>query len=153
FTRILRLRGWIAAAFLALALAGIYGALRVPDDLAIEHLMVPGDPAARATRDFEQHFPEGEQALLVLEAPDPLSPAAVGVASALEQELARVPGVEPHSLLTLYRLAIPGAQVGAPQAERLRSFATGTALFRRAGLLGDHYFGIALELRVHSSAE
>jgi len=153
FTRILRLRSWIAAGFLALTAAGIYGALRIPDDLAIEHLMVPGDPAARATRDFEQHFPEGEQALLVLETPDPLSPEAVGAASALERELARIPGVEPHSLLTLYRLAVPGAQVGGPQAARLRSFATGTAMFRRAGLLGDHYLGIALELRVHSPAE
>ena len=153
FTRILRLRSWIAAAFLALTAAGIYAALRIPDDLAIEHLMVPGDPAARATRDFEQHFPEGEQALLVLETADPLSPAAVGAASALERELARIPGVEPHSLLTLYRLAVPGAQVGAPQAQRLRSFASGTALFRRAGLLGDHYLGIALELRVHSPVE
>ena len=153
FTRILRLRSWIAAGFLALTAAGIYGALRIPDDLAIEHLMVPGDPAARATRDFEQHFPEGEQALLVLETPDPLSPDAVGAASALERELARIPGVEPHSLLTLYRLAVPGAQVGGPQAARLRSFATGTAMFRRAGLLGDHYLGIALELRVHSPAE
>ncbi len=35
----------------------------------------------------------------------------------------------------------------------LRTFATGTPLFRRAGLLGDHYFGIALELRVASPAE
>ncbi len=35
----------------------------------------------------------------------------------------------------------------------LRAFATGTALFRRAGLVGDHYLGIALELRVSSNAE
>ncbi len=35
----------------------------------------------------------------------------------------------------------------------MRAFATGTPLFRRAGLLGDHYFGIALELRVKSRAE
>ena len=35
----------------------------------------------------------------------------------------------------------------------MRTFATGTTLFRRAGLLGDHYLGIALELRVKSPAE
>jgi uncharacterized protein len=153
FVRVVELRRWIAGAFLALALAGAYGALRIPDDLAIEHLMVPGDPVARATRDFERLFPEGEQALLVLESPDPLSPAALGAADALESELARIPGVEPHSLLTLYRLASPGATLGGAQSERLRAFATGTALFRRAGLLGEHYLGIALELRVHSPAE
>src|SRR5262249_3673776 len=38
-------------------------------------------------------------------------------------------------------------------AERLRPFATGTRLFRRAGLLGDHYFGIGLELRANSPEE
>lgn len=153
FTRILLLRGWIAGAFLALTVAGVCGALRIPDDLAIEHLMVPGDPVARATRDFERVFPEGEEALLVLEAPDPLSPAALGAADGLEGELARIPGVEPHSLLTLYRLAVPGAQVSGAQSDRVRAFATGTALFRRGGLLGDRYLGIALELRVHSPAE
>lgn len=153
FTRILSHRGWIASAFLALTLAGTYGALHIPDDLAIEHLMVPGDEIARATRDFERLFPEGDQALLVLEAPDPLSPAALGAADRLEGELARISGVAPHSLLTLYRLAVPGAQVSAAQFERLRAFATGTGLFRRAGLLGDRYLGIALELRVSSPAE
>ncbi|HEX4619058.1 MAG TPA: MMPL family transporter, partial [Steroidobacteraceae bacterium] len=52
-----------------------------------------------------------------------------------------------------YRLAVPGAQLSAAQFGRLRAFATGTGLFRRAGLLGDHYLGIALELRVSSPAE
>jgi uncharacterized protein len=153
FTRILELKGWIAGVFLCLTVAGAYGALRIPEDLAIEHLMVAGDPVARATRDFERLFPEGEQALLVLEAPDPLSPAALRAADGLEGELARIPKVEPHSLLTLYRLAVPGAQLSGAQSERLHAFATGTTLFRRAGLLGDHYLGIALELRVHSPAE
>ncbi|HYB66078.1 MAG TPA: MMPL family transporter [Steroidobacteraceae bacterium] len=153
FRRIVQLRGWIALSFLLLTIAGAFGALRVPDDLAIEHLMVPGDPIARATRDFERLFPTGEQALLVLEAPDPLSPAVLGAADELENALARIPGVAPHSLLTLYRLAIPGAPVSAAQTARLRAFAAGTGLFRRAGLLGDHYLGIALELRVHSPAE
>ena len=46
--------------------------------------MVPGDPVAQATHEFERVFPEGQQALLVLEAPDPLSADAVGAANALE---------------------------------------------------------------------
>jgi uncharacterized protein len=153
FTRIVQLRRWIAGAFLLLTLAGAWGALRIPQDLAIEHLMVPGDPVARATRDFERLFPSGAEALLVLESPDPLSPATLAAADALEKALARIPGLEPHSLLTVYRLAIPGAQAGTLQPERVRSFATGTTLFRRAGLLGEHYLGIALELRVRSPAE
>ena len=153
FTRLLLLRGWIACAFLVLTAAGAYGALHIPDDLAIEHLMVPGDPLARATRDFERLFPEGDQALLVLEAPEPLGDAELAAAGHLEDELARIPGVEPHSLLTLYRLAVPGAGVSAAESRRVRTFATGTGLLRRAGLLGDHYLGVALELRVRSPAE
>jgi hypothetical protein len=153
FTRLLTLRGWVAAGFLALATAGVWGALRIPEDLAIEHLLVPADPVARATGEFERHFPEGDQALLVLEAPDPLSPDALGATDRLEGELARIPGVAPHSLLTLYRLAVPGTRAGAAPFARVRAFATGTALLRRAGLLGDHYLGVALELRVHSPAE
>ena len=49
FFRVLAARGWIAAAFLVLAAAGIYGALRVPDDPAIERLIIADDPVARAT--------------------------------------------------------------------------------------------------------
>jgi uncharacterized protein len=153
FMRIVQLRRWIAGAFVLLTVAGICGALRVPDDLAIEHLVVPGDPLARATRDFERVFPTGEQALLVLESADPLSPASLGAADTLERALARIPGVEPHSLITLYRLAIPGAPASAVEADRVRSFATGTTLFRRAGLIGEHYLGIALDLRAQSPAE
>jgi hypothetical protein len=153
FIHVLRARGWIAAAFLLLTLAGIYGATRIPNDLAIEDLIVAGDPVARATRDFERLFPEGEEALLMLEAPDPLNPAAVRAADVLEHELARIPHVEPHGLLTVYRRAAGIAEGSPLDLEHLRAFANGTALFRRAGLLGDHYLGIALELRVQSAAE
>jgi predicted RND superfamily exporter protein len=153
FVRVLRARGLIAGAFLLLAAAGIYGAMRVPDDPAIEGLIVPGDPVARATFDFERLFPEGEQALLMLESPDPLSLAALRAADRLGQKLAKVPEVEAHSLLDLYRRARSSGEISSEEAERVRKFATGTPLFRRAGLLGDHYFGIALELRVKSPAE
>jgi predicted RND superfamily exporter protein len=153
FLRVLRVRGWIAAAFLILAAAGIYGAMRVPNDPAIERLIVASDPVARATSDFDRLFPEGEQALLMLEAPDPLGLAALRAADRLEHALAGIPHVEPHSLLDLYRRAGSTGEISAAEAERLRTFATGTPLFRRAGLLGEHYLGIALELRVQSPAE
>jgi predicted RND superfamily exporter protein len=108
---------------------------------------------ARATAEFERLFPEGEQALLMLEATDPLSLESLKSADELERALAKLPHVEAHSLIALYRHSKPGNDIDADEAVRIRTFATGTQLFRRAGLLGDHYIGIALELRVASSAE
>jgi uncharacterized protein len=153
FVRVLKLRIWIVGAFLILTAAGIYGATRVRNDPAIDHLVEADDPVARATLDFERVFPEGDQALLMLEAPDPLSPAVLRSADRLEHELAKIPHLEAHSLLTLYRRAGSSGEISADEAERIRAFATGTPLFRRAGLLGEHYFGIALELHVGSPAE
>jgi predicted RND superfamily exporter protein len=153
FLRVLRLRYWIAGIFLVLAAVGIYGALRVPDDPAIERLIVADDPVERATRDFDRLFPEGEQALIMLEAADPLSLASLRAADQLEHKLAKIPQVGAHSLLDLYRRTDASGEISAAEAGRLRKFATGTTLFRRAGLLGDRYLGIALELRVKSPAE
>jgi hypothetical protein len=153
FLYVLQVRYWVAGIYLVLALAGIYGASRIPTDTAIERLVVAGDPVAQATLEFERVFPEGEQALLMLEAPDPLSQAVLQGAEQLERQLGRIPKVEAHSLLTLFRRADSSADISAEDAARIRTFATGTSLFRRAGLLGEHYFGIALDLRVSTPAE
>jgi predicted RND superfamily exporter protein len=153
FLRLLHARSWIAGAFLILTAAGIYGALQVPDDSAIERLIVADDPVAVATSKFDRLFPEGDQALIMLEAPDPLELASLRAANQLEQEMARIPNVAAHSLLDLYHRAGSTAEISASDAEHVRRFATGTPLFRRAGLLGDHFLGIALELRVNSSDE
>jgi predicted RND superfamily exporter protein len=153
FLQVLRARRYIVAAFVALTAAGVYGTLHVPNDPSIERLIVASDPVALATRDFDRIFPEGEQALVMLETPDPLSPEALRTADRLEHGLAKIPRVEPHSLLDIYRHAVSTGEITRVEADRIRKFATGTALFRRAGLLGDHYLGIALELGVKSPAE
>lgn len=153
FLGVLRARLWIVAAFVLLTAAGIYGALHIPTDSAIDRLIVPDDPVARATAEFHKVFPEGDQALLMLESPDPLSPDILRAADHLEHELAKIPHVEPHSLLTLFSHGTQKGEITDTQAEQLRKFATGTALFRRAGLLGSNYIGIALELHVNSPQE
>jgi hypothetical protein len=153
FLRVLNARGWIAGGFLLLASAGFYGATQVPTDSAIDRLVVADDPDSRAAHDFERLFPEGEHALLMLEAADPLGPAALRAADELERKLSQLPHIEAHSILTFFRHAKSSAPLTADQALHLRKFATGTTLFRRAGLLGDHFLGIALELHVHSPAE
>src|SRR5450755_1349077 len=100
FLRVLQARYWIAGVSLLLALAGVYGASRLPTDPAIERLVVAGDPVAQATVEFERVFPEGEQALIMLEAPDPLGQGTLQGAERLERELGKIPKVEAHSLLT-----------------------------------------------------
>src|SRR5580658_1423538 len=72
FLQVLGARRYIVAAFVALTAAGVYGTLHVPNDPSIERLIVASDPVALATRDFDRIFPEGEQALVMLETPDPL---------------------------------------------------------------------------------
>jgi len=153
FLRVLRARRWIVAVFSILTLAGLYGATRIPTDPAIERLVVAGDPLTRATLQFERVFPEGEQALLMLEAQDPFSPDALQSADRLERELNRIPNVAAHSLLTLYRSGRKSGRESPDDAARIRAFATGTTLFRRAGLVGEHYLGVAFELRVSSPSE
>ena len=153
FLNVLRARHWIVAAFVLLTAAGIYGALKIPTDSAIDRLIVPGDPIARATLDFEKIYPEGDQALLMLEASDPLSPEILRAADRLEHQLGKIPRVEPHSVLTLFRRGTTTGELTDAQTAQLRKFAAGTQLFRRAGLLGDHYLGVAVELRVNSPQE
>ena len=152
FLGVLRARLWIVAIFLALTVAGIYGATKIPTDSAIDRLIVPDDPVARATAEFEKVYPEGDQALLMLEATDPLGPEILRAADHLEEQLGKIPHVEPHSLLTLFRRGPATGELTDSQATQLRKFATGTQLFRRAGLLGDHYIGIAVELRTNTPA-
>ena len=153
FLRVLRARLVIVGVFALLTLAGIYGALHIPTDSSIDRLIVASDPVAQATREFERVFPEAEQALIVLEAPDPLSPAVLQGTDQLERELDQIPKVAAHSLLTLYFRSSPPATIDATEAAKLRTFASGTSLVRRAGLMGDHYLGIGLELKVNSPAE
>jgi predicted RND superfamily exporter protein len=153
FLRVLNARRWIMFVFSILTIAGIFGALRIPTDSAIDRLVVAGDSVAQATKDFDRVFPEGEQALLMLESPDPFSPAALRGAQQLEDALNKIPHIAAHSLLTLRRPGGSSEEFSADSAAHMRSFATGTPLFRRAGLVGDHYLGIALELRVDSPAE
>ncbi len=147
FLCVLRVRRSVAAAFAILTVVGILGALRVPDDVAIDRLIVADDPDARATHQFERLFPEGDHALLMLEAPDPFSSAGLNAARELTAKLAAIDGVEAQSVVPL------GSQAGAaldPQSWRRLA---GAQFLRRAGLTGDHFLGIALELRTPTPAD
>lgn len=99
FLGVLRARLWIVAACALAAAAGVYGALHVPEDSGIDSLVVPSDPVARATREFERLFPEGERALLLLDTADASSrPPALRAAEALAAKLSAIRGVEAQTL-------------------------------------------------------
>lgn len=153
FARVLAARRVILIVFVLLGALGVYGATRIPDDNAIGSLMVADDPDAKATAAFGKLFPEGVQALLMLETADPLADTALRAADELEHHLRSIAGVAPQSLLTIYRGANPGTTLSPDDAQRVRKFATGTRLFTRAGLLGPHFLGIALELHMRSPAD
>src|SRR3954453_1440066 len=153
FRRVLQMRGWIVGIFILLTAAGGYGTTRIPTDSAIDRLVVAGDSTAQATIEFDRLFPEGEQALIMLEGPDPLSPTALRTADQLEHQIEKIKGVKAHTLIDFFRRADPKAELTDSETQRLRPFSTNTPLFRRAGLLGDHYLGIGIELRVSSPEE
>src|SRR6202034_2467794 len=84
---------------------------------------------------------------------DLLTPAVLQGVDQLECNLDQIYKVAAHSLLPLYFRSSPPVSIDATDAAKLRAFATGTSLVRRAGLMGDHYLGIGLELKVNSPTE
>ena len=153
FLRVLKARVAIVGMFIVLTSVGIYGALQITTDTTIDRLIVAGDPVAQATLEFERVFPEAEHALIMLESADPYDPIALQRAYEIEHELDAIAQVQAHSILTLYFRSKAPTAISASDAQHIRAFATGTSLFRRAGLVGDHYLGIALDLQVNSPVE
>lgn len=145
FLRILRFERSIAAVFAVAAVAGVIGALHVRNDASIDSLIVPTDPVARATREFESLFPEGEHALLLLDAPDPVSPQARLAAGALAAKLAAIPGVEAQSLA--------GSELQAGPTGGSQAGPTGGLQAGPIGGPGDRSLGIGIELEASSAAE
>ncbi len=145
---------WLVVAFYALALVpSAWLATRVGQDNSIDRLIVATDPDYIATREFEKVFGGGEFALLLAEADDPFSAGVIERVDLIERRLAAVPRVSANSALSVYRRAKAGFEPTPEQIASFRSFATGTDLFRRQGLVSDHYIAIALVLDVQSTEQ
>ena len=139
FRGVVALRGWILVAYALLLPLGIWLAAGVGSDTSIARLVVESDADFAANQEFQRIFPEGQQAILLAEAPDPFTPDVIERVRQLEASLAKVPRVSAFSALDLH------ARAGAID---FRTFATGTELFRRQALVGPDFLGIALELKV-----
>ena len=135
---------WIVIIFwLALAPPSIWLALQLPSDGAIDRLVVESDPDVVKTRAFQKVFPEPQQVVLLFEPAEPYSPAAVRELAAVEDGLGKLPGVITFSALSIFRRTT--TDLAAPDfPQRYQAFATGTDLFHRQGLVGDHYTSLAL---------
>jgi len=152
FARIVAWRWPILGFYALLLVPSIWLALGVRQDNSIDRLIVATDPDYVATREFEKVFGAGEFAVLVAEAPDPLAPAVVARVDRIERALQKVPGVTANSALSVYRRARAGFDATPAEIEGFRRFATGTDLFRRQGLLGDHTLAIGLLLTVDGTS-
>jgi hypothetical protein len=137
-------RRWLVVLVYALLLppAAFYAA-KVQQDNSVDRLIV--------ATDFEQVFGEGEFALLLAEAPDPLAPAIVARVDEIERALAGIPHVAVNSTLSIYRKAKAGFEPTPESLAAFRAFVSGTDLFRKQGLVGDHYLAIGLILDVHDT--
>jgi predicted RND superfamily exporter protein len=145
---LLRHRAVVLAAYLVLVPAAALTASRIPNQGALDRLIVHGDPDYAATRAFQAVFPESELVLLVFESPDPWSPTALDSVQRAETALAAIPHVAAFSIIDALRRARPDAD-----PEALRRLATGTTVFRRQGLVGDGFVTVLASLDVHGPAQ
>ncbi len=152
FGALLAHRRLVIVVWTLVLLASVVLALKVPNDSAIDRLVVESDPAVAATRAFQKVFPEAQQVVLLFECADPYRPEALRELAALEDGLARLPSLKAFSALSIYRRNHPDLGE-AGFAEGFRRFATGTDLFKRQGLVGPSHLSIAVAMTVKGKAE
>lgn len=151
FAAIIAKRRLVVALWLLLVPGAAWLALQIPSDGAIDRLVVEQDPDVAITREFQAIFPEGRQVVILFEpAGDPFAPAAIAELASVEDALVKVKGVVPFSALSIYRRQAPDVAAEG-FAERYKGFATGTPLFRRQGLVGDHHASLAVTFDAKSS--
>lgn len=145
---ILRARWIIIAIYAVLLPLAVIEATRIPNEGALDKLIVPTDPDLAATREFQKIFPEPQLVMLMVEAPDPWAPEALAKLKKTKDALAGVPHVATFSVIdALYR--------ARPQAtpDEIEKLALGTPFFSHQGLVGPHHITLIVSLDVHTPAE
>jgi uncharacterized protein len=144
----------VAAIYAVLVPLAILSASRIESDSSVDRLIVQGDAEYREQQEFRRHFPEREQVVLLAEARDIFAPEVLARVADIERRLNEVRGVRAFSALTVFDQARPAAGAGdeAARAGEFRRFVEGTDLFRRQGLVGPGFLGLALELDAGDAA-
>ena len=145
---------WLVLAIYALLLppSALY-AMKVGQDNDIQRIIVPTDPDFVNTREFQKVFGTGEYAVLLLECEDPFAADVLARVDKIERGVGAIPRVSVNSALSVYRKAKAGFSGTPAEVAAVRQFITGTDLFRKQGLYGDHYLALSVILDVQSSAD
>jgi predicted RND superfamily exporter protein len=146
--RIVSLRVPILAVYAVLVPLAAVRASRISSEGGLDRLIQPDDPDFVATRAFQRIFPDAPSVLLIFESDDPWAPRNLARVDAAVRELRAVEHVSAFSVLDVVRRARPGAR-----PEELRRLASGTAFFRKQGMLGDDFLAVIADLDVHGAAE
>jgi predicted RND superfamily exporter protein len=142
--RIYALRAPILVLYALAVPAAAWLASGVETQAALDRLVVPSDPDVLATKAFHQVFPEQPVVMLLLEVDEPWRPDVLAEVGAAAQALRGIDGVTAVSILDAYARARSEAPSTPAGADAVRQFATGTDFFRRQGLVGDGFFGLAV---------
>src|SRR5581483_1724629 len=153
FSFIVAKRWWVIAIYALLIGPAAWFAVRVDQDNSIDRLIVETDPDVAHWQAFQKVFGNGEYVVLLAEAEDPFAPDVLAKVDALERALGKLPKVDANSALGIFRRAKAGFDPTPQQSAAFKKFATGTDIFRKQGLIGDHFLGIPLILSVKGTRE
>jgi len=153
FRFIIAKRWWVVAVYAVLLVPSVFYAIKVKQDNSLDRLIVETDPDAINARAFAKVFGQGEYVILIAEADDPFKPEVLKAVDELEQKIQKVPRVESNSALTVFRRAKAGFDASPEQAEAFKKFVTGTELFKKQGLVGDHFLGLPLVMAVQGAQQ
>lgn len=152
FAVIVSKRWWIVSFYILLLAFAIPFAVRVEQDNAIDKLIVKDDPDYIATYDFSKIFGSQEYVVIFVEVANPFDKDVIAKVDAIDSKLKTLPNVSSNSLISIYRRAKPDADpINSP--DDFRQFALNTDLFRKQGLIGEHFYSIPLILDVKNTRD
>jgi hypothetical protein len=142
-------RRWLVIALYALLLGpAAWFATKVGQDNAIDRLIAASDAEAVQNKEFAKVFGAGEYSILVAEAPDPFAPAVLERVDAIERALAKQKGLSPQSAISIYRRAKAGFATTPEGIAAFKTFATGSQLLAKQGLVGPGFLAIPVIMDV-----
>ena len=153
FRGVVRARWLILAIYVALCGPAIYFAISVKQNNALDRLIVPSDPDLQGARAFEKVFGAGEYVVVLAEAEDPYVSDVLTRLLQIEEALGKIEHVSVNSAMSTYRRAHPEFHASPEDAAAFKKFTLGSDLFRKQGLVGDHYLALPLILSVANPEE